>query len=547
MIAPIGRAALCGLAATLCLGATAHAQTVFVEAELLEDRWQYPFNSNPLTREKGALYVHDTPQFQFNNRDGMFIVKFGLSVPEQLEGQSFRVRSARIRYWEPKTAAWDFGGLNTYGQPERIELFAARFGPTYEEETWTMADPYIGSTNSVYNLRDPYPVDLRDFDRVEEKVVPYDPDEAPDGYTEWALGFPVGYTPGEMDDSFPVDFYLNVNNPTIQQELLEDFESGFSSWFFSATFRRTGGPGQPSLPNPEVIQRAGLNNTTFGTSQQAPSLWLELEPVYEVKATLLSDRWHYPFNGTPGTRERGSLFLSLEEEFAMFNQRDGMNIYKFGVELPAELEDEEFEIVGATMTVWNIKDSAWEVGSLNSLGFIEQNEMFVARFGPNYTEEDWQGTEPFIGGTLGGIAPRDPWPADLRSGERVEDNVIPYHPDEAPNGYTPWAVGTPIGYTPGEMDDAFPIVFHLDPTNPDIQQELRSHFENGFSSWFLSSTYDLEFDGDPPSASIIPDLIMSEGVSNTTFGTSQEAPSLTFTLRKVTAPVPADTDTWAIF
>ncbi len=540
-------AAACGLAAGLCLGASAGAAVVAVEGTLLDDRWQYPFNTNPLTREKGALYVHDTPQFQFNKRDGMFIVKFAVDVPEELEGQKFRVRSARLRYWEPKTAAWAFGELNTYGHPERIELFAARFGPTYEESTWTMAAPFIGSTNSVFNQRDPYPADLRTFERTEEAVIPYDATEAPDGYTHWGLGLPVGYTPGAMTDSFPVDFHLDVNDPTIQAELLDDLESGFSSWFFSGTFRRTGGPGQPSLPNPEVIQRAGLANATFGTKQQAPSLLLELEPVYEIETTLLNDRWHYPFNGTPGTRERGSLFLSLQDTFPMFNQRDGMNIYKFGVELPEELEGKEYEVVGATMTVWNIKDAGWEVGSTNILGYTEQIELFSAGFGPTYNEVEWEGTELFIGGTVAGHAPRDPFPKDLRTEEHVEDNVIPYDPDVFLGGYTPWAVGVPIGYTPGEMTDAFPIRFDLDTANPTIQTKLREDLAGGFSTWFLSSTYDLEFGGDPPSASIIPDLIMSEGVGNANLGTSQEAPKLVLVLREVIPPPPVDADTWAIF
>jgi len=489
--------------------------------------------------------VHDTPEFEFNNRDGMFIVKFAVEVPESLEGKAFRVKSARVRYWEPKTAAWTFDELNSYGQPERIELFAARFGPTYDEATWTMADPYVGSTNAVYAQRDPYPVDLRSAERVEENVIVYDPVDAPDGYTPWALGQPVGYTPGEMTDAFPVDFHLDVNDPTVQAELLADLESGLSSWVFSATFRRTGGAGQPSRPNPEVIQRAGLDNPAHGTRQEAPSLVLELEPVYPVQATLLNDRWYYPFNGMPGSRQNGSTFLSLQPDF-QFNLRDGMNIYKFGLQFPEELEGKDYEIVGAKMTVWNIKDSAFELGTVNELGYPEQVELFAVGFGPDYNETDWSGTEAFIGGTPFEKLPRDPFPRDLRTDEHVEENVVPYDPVEAPGGYTPWAVGVPIGYTPGEMTDAFPIVFELDTTNPTIQEKLREDVAGAMSTWYISSTYDLTFGGTPPPASIVPDLIMSEGVSNPNFGTSQEAPKLELILREVLPP-PAATDTWSIW
>jgi hypothetical protein len=514
----------------------------------LEDRWQYPFNFNPTTREKGAIYVIDAPQFQFNKRDGLFIVKFAVEVPEELQGQPFRVKSARVRYWEPKTAAWQFGGTNSFGHPMRLELFPARFGPTYNETTWTKTQPYIGSDNTTFRERDPYPADLRTGIRVEDNVVPYNPDSAPAGYTQWALGVPpASYVPGAMTDSFPVDFHLNVNDPTVQTELMADFGSGFSSWFFSSTFARTGGPGVPSAPNPEVIQVAGLPNATFGTSQQAPSLHIELERLYEVNATLLNDRWYYPFNGMPGARPNGSLFLSLQEEFAIFNTRDGQNLYKFGVALPSELEGKQFEVVGANMTVWSSKSAGWQVGSLNQLGHIEQIEAFPARFGPTYDEASWMGTEPFIGGTLAGLADRDPYPADLRTGERVEQNVTPYDPDTAPDGYTPWGVGVPIGYTPDAMTDAFPIVVDLDTTHPTIQQELQEQFGRGTSSWFLSSTYDLQFGGNPPATSIIPDLVMSEGVGNATFGTSQEAPQMRFLLREVIPPVSTDADTWGIF
>lgn len=248
-----------------------------------------------------------------------------------------------------------------------------------------------------------------------------------------------------------------------------------------------------------------------------------------VAGTIRSDCWHYYFNATPGSRTTASLFLANDPMFPQFNFRDGVAVVLWDLVLPAPMVGQPITVTSATITYYDAMNANWPVSAVNSFGENAQIELFAAGYGPRYTESTWTGSwTPFFvppgndfqggwttTGSDGLHQDRDPFPRDLVTDLHVEDNVTTH---------TPWAVGDFTGYTPGLMTDAFPITFMLDVMDSTIQAELQADLNDGISGWVVSSTYDQVVMGTPEST---PRMIMSEGVGNATFGTSQAAPTLT--------------------
>ncbi|MCA9450703.1 MAG: hypothetical protein KC931_26505, partial [Candidatus Omnitrophica bacterium] len=71
--------------------------------------------------------------------------------------------------------------------------------------------------------------------------------------------------------------------------------------------------------------------------------------TWNVDATLLSDRWQYPFNFTPGSRQSGPLFILNATDAEKFNRRDGLAIVQWELELPPDAPA-DYEITEATLT-----------------------------------------------------------------------------------------------------------------------------------------------------------------------------------------------------
>jgi hypothetical protein len=252
------------------------SQTLTAETELASDRWHYPYNFTNGTRPTGALFIlNATDAMDFNRRDGMAIFQWNVALPEGFAGP-YRVSSARLRFWDRKQAAYVLGSVGASGVEGRLELFAARFKAPYSDQTWQGTEPYVGGgvgSASGPHARNPYPIDLITGASVENEIFTS---------TAWALGEPQGYTPGAMTDAFPIDFHLDVNDPTIQAELQADLATGKSSWFVSATFDLDV---IDATQVPQVLFQEGRNLTGFGASQQPPSLILEIEsPALSVEA-----------------------------------------------------------------------------------------------------------------------------------------------------------------------------------------------------------------------------------------------------------------------
>lgn len=253
--------------------------------------------------------------------------------------------------------------------------------------------------------------------------------------------------------------------------------------------------------------------------------------TWNVEGTLLSDRWHYPFNFTPGTRQSGALFVLNATDGMNFNRRDGLAIVQWELELPASVSS-NYRIAEATLTFWDRRQASYIPGSLSAEGFVQRIETYPARFKSPLAEATWIGTEPFVGGTGSGPEPRNPYPIDLVTSASVENNI---------ETATPWAIGEPVGYTPGAMTDAFPIHFHFDLSDPATQLELRSDLENGLSTWFISATFAI----DVIDVTEIPQILFEEAGSNPGFGTSQQPPSLELTLS--TNEVELANENWILY
>ncbi|MCB9770118.1 MAG: hypothetical protein H6752_18105 [Candidatus Omnitrophica bacterium] len=253
--------------------------------------------------------------------------------------------------------------------------------------------------------------------------------------------------------------------------------------------------------------------------------------TWNVEATLLSDRWQYPFNFTPGSRQSGPLFILNATDAENFNRRDGLAIVQWELKLPPDAPA-DYEITEATLTFWDRRQAQYMIGTFTDEGIEQRLEVFPARFSHPYSEETWEGTEPYVGSDGNGPNPRNPYPIDLVTSASVENNV---------ETSTPWAIGEPEGYTPGAMTDAFPIHFRFDMTNPTIQQEFRLDLQSGLSTWFVSATFSI----DVIDTAEIPQILFAEAVSNTGFGTSQQPPSLELTLSQV--DVPLSNEHWDLY
>jgi len=219
-----------------------------------------------------------------------------------------------------------------------------------------------------------------------------------------------------------------------------------------------------------------------------------------------ADRWWYPFNSTPGSRDRGGLFFQNEPPFAgVFNYRDGANIVKWdtsGMIAPG-LNPTYYDIQACQVTVWNTPTASWVLSGTNSTGLPNQIELFGVGFGPTYSASTWTETSPFIGGHTGSPgAERDPYPIHLLTGGHAEDvtDELNIH----------WALGTPQGYVPEQMTEAFPIIFDVDVNHPTIREYIQNGLADGNLFWYLTSTIDASMSSEPGP---FPDMVMKEGLS----------------------------------
>ena len=257
-------------------GTFASAQTVNISENADVDVWHYWIAADPAGRLTGPSYIlnanYDASTLAFDKRDGVDVFIFSPELPANIS-DNFKITSASLRVSASATATWAEPGstTNSYNTNVSIDLFAAGFGPSYDEATWDGTQPYIGSGNSgPVNLdRDPYPIDLATGGSAEENITTA---------TVWASGIPIGYTPGAMSEAFPINFQFDVSNSAIRQELRNDLINGKSSWILSVTYDATQGGG---TNYPDIVMTEGVASHA---GSFAPILEIEIEdaPVFRI-------------------------------------------------------------------------------------------------------------------------------------------------------------------------------------------------------------------------------------------------------------------------
>jgi len=230
------------------------------------------------------------------------------------------------------------------------------------------------------------------------------------------------------------------------------------------------------------------------------------------------DRWHYPFNFTPGARPAASVFSTFgDPDFDGFNDRDAAFIVAWetgGVILPG-LALESYDVCSVEVTLRNAPGAAWRVdGSVdewftfdfNGDGGINRDgisrgapgdrdgestdvdagrpiELFGVGFGPTYDYATWVEDDAYAGAECDLVSqvchnfPRDPYPFVYQPGTaaklHVEDSIKGFHNAGAnpplcnaptqicPFTPVPWAVGMPINYVPNNQPTPFDVVFDV--------------------------------------------------------------------------------------
>ncbi len=241
-------------------------------------------------------------------------------------------------------------------------------------------------------------------------------------------------------------------------------------------------------------------------------IWLSLTSLPVALGTEIvfvkptDDRWQYPFNSQVGFRDVAPLFGSVEDaRFTTFNDRDGILIIAWDTStlIQTGLPLSSYDVRAVTVTLthsdplpgagsidWPIDLTVddWRTFDANKNGSMDGEEfpdsdpgrpieLFGVGFGPMFSPTTWIETSLYVGGTQFTLSPRDPFPFVFQdvTGElvHVENSVsgnfnqnltTPLCNDQA--GIcrftpTPWAIGVPLDYVPGNQFTSFDVEFDI--------------------------------------------------------------------------------------
>lgn len=215
------------------------------------------------------------------------------------------------------------------------------------------------------------------------------------------------------------------------------------------------------------------------------------------------DRWHYPFNFTPGARPLASTFGA--GGLFGFNARDGVLIAAWDTSTQVEpgMDPESYDVRCIKLRVMNLAGAEWPVDltvdewythdvngdeELNGDGFPRGHpddtdgesddedpgrpiEVFGCGFGPTHSRDTWHERSRYVGSDSTENLPRDPFPFVFQDETwemlHVEDSVKGLFNDgleEPVFEFTPvpWAIGVPVDYQPGNQPTPFFIDFEID-------------------------------------------------------------------------------------
>ncbi len=252
--------------------------------------------------------------------------------------------------------------------------------------------------------------------------------------------------------------------------------------------------------------RIGFNATGAHASLVGARLDTLLEPELTgelVEASLDSpsqDRWNYPFNATPGTRARASLFQSADPEVGI--DRHGTYIVGFDTTdiVPTGNTPGVYQIVAAQLRVLtsdnfevpydpSYDSAATHLPDTNDAYIADEDpgrpiHVFGAGFRHGFDSTTWDET--------GSYAPEDSsertvFPA-IRgaNGEAVDVTLAVDFTD--PQDITPFATGTLSDIAPGELipHDAW-MTFDVDLSEPSTIAYLQDGLANGNLYFTLTS------------------------------------------------------------
>lgn len=286
-------------------------------------------------------------------------------------------------------------------------------------------------------------------------------------------------------------------------------------------------------------------------------------------ATPSDDQWQYPFNSALGTRPVGSCFSSLGTgipAFSAFNDRDGILVFAWdtSAQIAPGAGPGAYAVESVTVTLTSESGATWPIDltvdewythDVNNDTFVNADgaprgepgdidgesddadpgrplELFGAGFGPVYSPGGWHEQSAYVGGRDNAPAPRDPFPFVWDAGGNVlhcEDNVAGlWNEPLGVFGFTPqpWAIGVPIGYTPGAQTTPFEVWFEVDLSLYDgrVRAYFAEQLDAGRVVVSVTGLIETTMGGTPGA---FPSFFMKEGVG---LEPGAQAPRLTVVL-----------------
>jgi hypothetical protein len=483
----------------LAINSTAVAQVDVTIGQPADDRWHYPFNFTPGSRTTGSLFTASSnPGFDY--RDAM--VYLGFDTAGDVEGNrpldDYQFSAVTITLWHvPGFYTWDTRTSVTNGAGEEFAMQVFGMGSnTIDLDTWTEATAYQGQGMAPQE-RNPYPLNIDDGATTQNVTNLI-------GATPWGTGVPVyGTSPGEYDPgttttvAFPVTFTLDVMDERVKRYIQTGLAKGRLLWTLSAL--ADAGVMMITTDVPIFHLRGFAPNGD-------PLASMTIEDLELVDSTRMvtvdgstEDRWHYPFNFTPGTRDNGSLFTASGTPG--FDYRDGMIYMRYDFEtsndsdpayvpsghLPEQYEFTSFDIVLNHRAGF----FTWDTRGTDTNGAGDEFAIQVFGMGSNTVDlATWDETVAYEGQGGGPPAERNPHPLNIDDNAPTQNvtNLV---------GAQAWGVGEPVyGMSPGQYDPGttttatFPVTFELNTADPRVKSYLQEGMSQGYLLFCFAATVD---------------------------------------------------------
>jgi hypothetical protein len=264
-----------------------------------------------------------------------------------------------------------------------------------------------------------------------------------------------------------------------------------------------------------------INRRTFALSTiVALPLLAEAQTTTISRSAPTLDRWNYPFNGAPGTRNAAPVFGVIGDEMLQgftFDQRDAQFLIGFDL-LPeldaAPCELDRLRVTQATVTVTVLDDLEFTYDPTQDdyTTYLEPTDpdftpdpdagrpimLFGVDYRNGFDQASFSETSPF--GPVAWEA-RNAFPIDFDQAGLPRDvsNNVSGSPTGvgplAPFSPSPFAVGSIASVAPGALVPANAVVtFELDVDDDDIQGYLQSALASGELRVMLTSLQPATFD-----------------------------------------------------